>query len=153
MQRNCALRAVGRGRLTSFSVEYKTGGVGTGGYQRCHLHEDQAEDAFDRPVVEKTATSFNLTSDSNRVRVWRPRGERFNPVFALQRHTAPTAGVMVWGVIAYNTQLSLVLICDTMIGQRYVHDILQPHVLSLMQRLSGAIFQQDIARPHPARVS
>ncbi|GFT38937.1 transposable element Tcb1 transposase [Trichonephila clavipes] len=37
--------------------------------------------------------------------------------------------------------------------QRYVHDILQPHVLPLMQRLSKAIFQQDNARPHTARVS
>ncbi|GFV98802.1 uncharacterized protein TNCV_2913191 [Trichonephila clavipes] len=41
--------------------------------------------------------------DDNRVRVWRPRGERLNPAFALQRHTTPTAGVMVWGVIAYDT--------------------------------------------------
>ncbi|GFX20110.1 transposable element Tcb2 transposase [Trichonephila clavipes] len=37
--------------------------------------------------------------------------------------------------------------------QRYVHDILQPHVLPLMQRLPGAIFQQDNARPLTARVS
>ncbi|GFU53080.1 multiple epidermal growth factor-like domains protein 11 [Trichonephila clavipes] len=37
---------------------------------------------------------FNLSSDDNRVRVWRPRGERLYPVFALQRHTAPTAGLM-----------------------------------------------------------
>ncbi|GFV73443.1 transposable element Tcb2 transposase [Trichonephila clavipes] len=42
--------------------------------------------------------------------MWRPRGERLNPAFALQRHTAPPAGVM-------------------------------------------GIFQQDIARPHTARVS
>ncbi|GFW75377.1 uncharacterized protein TNCV_4190311 [Trichonephila clavipes] len=34
----------------------------------------------------------------------RPRGERLNPAFALQLHTASTAGVMVWGVIAYNTR-------------------------------------------------
>ncbi|GFS76289.1 transposable element Tcb2 transposase [Trichonephila clavipes] len=27
---------------------------------------------------------FNLSSDDNRGRVWRPRGERLNPVFALQ---------------------------------------------------------------------
>ncbi|GFU83263.1 transposable element Tcb1 transposase [Trichonephila clavipes] len=40
-----------------------------------------------------------------------------------------------------------------MTEQRYVHDILQPHVLSLMQRLSGAIFQQDNARPHTASAS
>ncbi|GFY10243.1 hypothetical protein TNCV_2629221 [Trichonephila clavipes] len=32
--------------------------------------------------------------------------------------------------------------------QRYVHDILQPHVLPLMQRLAEAIFQQDSTRFH-----
>ncbi|GFV40630.1 transposable element Tcb1 transposase [Trichonephila clavipes] len=107
----------GRGRLTSFSVEYKTGNqsllecaeslikqelidmplrrfrrqyeqlsqlergriigmmeagwlarrvarekgvsdcAGTSGSKRCHLHEDQAQDALDRPAVEKISTS------------------------------------------------------------------------------------------------
>ncbi|GFU97951.1 uncharacterized protein TNCV_2435151 [Trichonephila clavipes] len=32
-------------------------GVGTSGSERCHLHEDQAQDALDRPVVDKTTTS------------------------------------------------------------------------------------------------
>ncbi|GFW50300.1 transposable element Tcb1 transposase [Trichonephila clavipes] len=40
-----------------------------------------------------------------------------------------------------------------MTAQRYVHDILKPHVLPVIQRLLGAIFQQDIARSHTARVS
>ncbi|GFS67807.1 transposable element Tcb1 transposase [Trichonephila clavipes] len=40
-----------------------------------------------------------------------------------------------------------------MSAQRYVHYILQPHVLQLLQRLTGAIFQQDIARSHVANVS
>ncbi|GFX25420.1 transposable element Tcb1 transposase [Trichonephila clavipes] len=39
----------------------------------------------------------------------------------------------------------LVLIRGTKTAQRYVHDILQPQVLPLMQRLPGAIFQQDNA--------
>ncbi|GFT97821.1 transposable element Tcb2 transposase [Trichonephila clavipes] len=60
---------------------------------------------------------------------------------------------MVWGVIAYNTRSLLVLIRGTMTAQRYVHDILQPHVLPLMQQLPGAIFQQDNARPYTERVS
>ncbi|GFW97392.1 transposable element Tcb2 transposase [Trichonephila clavipes] len=60
---------------------------------------------------------------------------------------------MVWGAIPYNTRSPLVLIRSTMTAQRYVYDILQPHVLPLMQRLPGAIFQQDNARPHTARVS
>ncbi|GFX25055.1 transposable element Tcb2 transposase [Trichonephila clavipes] len=55
---------------------------------------------------------------------------------------------MVWGVIAYNTRSPLVLIHGTMTAQWYFHDILQTHVLPLMQRLPG-----DNVRPHMARVS
>ncbi|GFY09570.1 transposable element Tcb2 transposase [Trichonephila clavipes] len=40
-----------------------------------------------------------------------------------------------------------------MTAQRYVHEILPSHVLLLMQWLPGAIFQQDNAEPHTARVS
>ncbi|GFW80794.1 transposable element Tcb2 transposase [Trichonephila clavipes] len=58
---------------------------------------------------------------------------------------------MVWG--AYNTRSPLVLIRGTMTAQRYVHDILQPHALPLMQWLPVAIFQQGNARLHTARVS
>ncbi|GFT37021.1 hypothetical protein TNCV_175401 [Trichonephila clavipes] len=58
----------------------------------------KAQDALDRLVIEKTATSkesrFNLSSDANRVCVWIPSGERLNPAFALQRHTALTAGAV-----------------------------------------------------------
>ncbi|GFT03312.1 uncharacterized protein TNCV_2984912 [Trichonephila clavipes] len=85
--------------------------------------------------------------------MWIPRGERLNPALALQRHIAPTASVMVWDAIDYNTLSPLVLIRVTMTAQWYVHDIQQPHVLSLMQWLPGAIFKQDNARPHMARVS
>ncbi|GFX64180.1 transposable element Tcb2 transposase [Trichonephila clavipes] len=65
-------------------------------------------------VVFKDESRFNLSSDDNRVRVWRPRGERLNSDFPLQRHTTPTAGVMVWAAIAYNTRSPLVLIRGTM---------------------------------------
>ncbi|GFU08063.1 transposable element Tcb2 transposase [Trichonephila clavipes] len=37
--------------------------------------------------------------------------------------------------------------------QWYVHDILQPHVFPLIQWFPGAIFQQENARTHTARVS
>ncbi|GFS67260.1 transposable element Tcb2 transposase [Trichonephila clavipes] len=66
---------------------------------------------------------------------------------------APTAGVMVWDAIAYNTRSPLVLIGSTMTAQLwYVHDILQSYVLPFIEQLQGAIFQQDNARPHTARV-
>ncbi|GFT38951.1 transposable element Tcb2 transposase [Trichonephila clavipes] len=95
-------------------------------------------------VVFNDESRFNLSSDDNRVRVWRPRGERLNPTFALQRHTALTAGVMVWGAIAYNARSPLVLIFCTMTAQRYVHDIFQPHVLPLIARLSWALFNKTM---------
>ncbi|GFV12251.1 transposable element Tcb2 transposase [Trichonephila clavipes] len=60
---------------------------------------------------------------------------------------------MVWDAIAYNARSPLVLICGTRKAHRYVHDIREPYVLPLMQRLPGAIFQQVNARPHTARVS
>ncbi|GFX32928.1 transposable element Tcb2 transposase [Trichonephila clavipes] len=119
MQRDCALRIADGGGLMSFSVAYKTG-VETRGSKRYHLHENLAQYALVRPVVEKTVTvtsdesRFNLISDGNRVRVGRPRGECLNPAFALQQRTTPTADVMVWGDIAYNTWSPPVLIHGTM---------------------------------------
>ncbi|GFX98484.1 transposable element Tcb2 transposase [Trichonephila clavipes] len=231
MQRDYALRRAGRGCLTSFSVEYKTDN------QRCEevlgpmdprdvlLHEDQAQDALDRPVVEKTATSknctrtanyfigrypdtgsifarvlvsfrtirrrlaeghlgslrplrvlpltpthrslrlewcrarrnwtaaewnqvvfsdesrFNISSDDNRIHVWRPHGERVNPAFVLQRHS--WYGGMGCICLQYTFTPSI----DPW-HQRYVHDI-----LPLMDWLPGAIFQEDNAPLHTARVS
>ncbi|GFW20621.1 transposable element Tc1 transposase [Trichonephila clavipes] len=38
-------------------------------------------------------------------------------------------------------------------GQRYVNDILRPHVGPFLNGLPGAIFQQDNPRPHTARVA
>ncbi|GFV49331.1 uncharacterized protein TNCV_3630171 [Trichonephila clavipes] len=46
---------------------------------------------------------------------------------------------MVWGVIAYNTRSPPVLVRGTMTVQWYVHDILQPHVLPLMQQLNKTV--------------
>ncbi|GFV64509.1 DDE_3 domain-containing protein [Trichonephila clavipes] len=41
----------------------------------------------------------------------------------------------------------------TLMGQRYVDDILRPHVGPFLNCLSGAIFQQDNAPPHTATVA
>ncbi|GFW04860.1 transposable element Tcb2 transposase [Trichonephila clavipes] len=40
-----------------------------------------------------------------------------------------------------------------MTAQRFVHDILQAHVLPFKQRLQGSFFQHDSARPLTTRVS
>ncbi|GFT45926.1 DDE_3 domain-containing protein [Trichonephila clavipes] len=55
------------------------------------------------------------------------------------------------GAIAYDSRSTLIVMCGTLTGQRYVDDILRPHVEPFLNGLPGAIFQQDNARPHTAR--
>ncbi|GFU63304.1 transposable element Tcb2 transposase [Trichonephila clavipes] len=82
----------------------------------CHTRGNWTAAEWNQVVVSDES-KFNLSSDDNRVRVWRPRGERLNPAFALQQHIASTAGVMVWGAIAYSTRSPLALIRGTMTAQ------------------------------------
>ncbi|GFX58948.1 transposable element Tcb2 transposase [Trichonephila clavipes] len=61
-----------------------------------HLHLEWCRARGNWTAAEwRDDSIFNLSSDDNRIRVWRPLGKRLNPVFALQRQTVPTAGVMV----------------------------------------------------------
>ncbi|GFV98404.1 transposable element Tcb2 transposase [Trichonephila clavipes] len=60
---------------------------------------------------------------------------------------------MVWGTIVYGIWSSLILIHSKITAQRYVHDILQPHVLPFMAGLPGNIFLQDNAQSQAARIS
>ncbi|GFX39777.1 DDE_3 domain-containing protein [Trichonephila clavipes] len=60
---------------------------------------------------------------------------------------------MVWGAIAYDSRSTLIVMRGTLTGQRYVDDILRPHVGPFLNGLSEAIFQQDNVRPHTARVA
>ncbi|GFU71747.1 HTH_Tnp_Tc3_2 domain-containing protein [Trichonephila clavipes] len=48
-------------------------------------------------VVFSDESRFVLGTDDNRVRVWRRPGEQYNSPHTVLRHTARTAGVMVWG--------------------------------------------------------
>ncbi|GFW97966.1 transposable element Tcb2 transposase [Trichonephila clavipes] len=56
----------------------------------CHVRGNWTSAKWHQ-VVFSGKSRFNLNSDYNRFRVWRPRGERLNPVFDLRLHTAPTA--------------------------------------------------------------
>ncbi|GFU43259.1 transposable element Tcb1 transposase [Trichonephila clavipes] len=57
------------------------------------------------------------------------------------------------GAIAYDSRTTLIVMRGTLKGQRYVDDILRPHVGPFLNGLPGAILEQDNARPHTARVA
>ncbi|UYV85003.1 hypothetical protein LAZ67_X004225 [Cordylochernes scorpioides] len=104
-------------------------------------------------VVFSDESCFCLSSDSRRVRVWRRRGERSNPAAIVERPTVRQRGIMVWGAIAYDSRSPLLRIQGTMTAQRYVDDVLRPVTLPYLQGVPNALYQQDNARPHPARIS
>ncbi|GFU50512.1 uncharacterized protein TNCV_4883801 [Trichonephila clavipes] len=42
-----------------------------------------------------------LSADDHRTRVWRRTGQRSDPAFIVERHTAISQGVTVWGAISW----------------------------------------------------
>jgi len=57
---------------------------------------------------------------------------------------------MVWAEIFNNQKTNLVRVQGNLAGQRYRDDILQQHILNVIDR-QREIFQQDNARLHTAR--
>ncbi|GFV02228.1 HTH_Tnp_Tc3_2 domain-containing protein [Trichonephila clavipes] len=108
------------------------------------------EVGFEEPTDE---SRFSLSADDHRTRVWRRTGQRSDPAFIVKRHTAISQGVTVWGAIYWDTRSSLVVLQGTLTARRYVDDILTPIVLPMLSSRPGAIYRQDNARPHTARLS
>ncbi|GFV68189.1 transposable element Tcb1 transposase [Trichonephila clavipes] len=103
-------------------------------------------------VVFTDESRICLPHHDGRIRVWRHRGERMLNSCVLHHHTSPALGIMVWGGIGYHFRTSLVRIAGTLNSQRYISEVLEPVVLPYLQGLTTAIFQQDSARPHLARI-
>ncbi|GFY00315.1 transposable element Tcb2 transposase [Trichonephila clavipes] len=106
-----------------------------------------------RRVIFSDESRFSLSADDHRTRVWRRTGQRSDPAFIVERHTAISQSVTVWGAISWDTRSSLVVLQGTLTACRYVDDILTPIVLPMLSSRPGAIYQQDNARPHTARLS
>ncbi|GFV97125.1 transposable element Tcb2 transposase [Trichonephila clavipes] len=106
-----------------------------------------------RRVIFSDESRFSLSADDHRTRVWRRTGQRSDPAFIVERHTAISQGVTVWGAVSWDTRSSLVVLQGTLTARRYVDDILTPIVLPMLSSRPGAIYQQDNARPHTARLS
>ncbi|GFX54852.1 transposable element Tcb1 transposase [Trichonephila clavipes] len=104
-----------------------------------------------RRVIFSDESRFSLSADDHRTRVWRRTVQRSDPAFIVD--TAISQGVTVWGAISWDTRSSLVVLQGTLTARRYVDDILTPIVLPMLSSRPGAIYQQDNARPHTARLS
>ncbi|GFW77244.1 transposable element Tc1 transposase [Trichonephila clavipes] len=104
-------------------------------------------------VVFSDESRFVLGTDDDRVRVWRRPGEWYKHCPHCSTSHCQHSWCNGLGGIAYDSRSPLIGMRGTLTGQRYVDDILRPHVGPFLNGLSGAIFQQDNARPHIARVA
>ncbi|GFT51179.1 transposable element Tc1 transposase [Trichonephila clavipes] len=85
--------------------------------------------------------------------VCKSRGQRSQSALVLQRNTAITPGMKVWGAISYDSRSSLVGIHRFLTAQQNVDTILLLVVLSFTARHPRTSFQRDNSRPHTTRVS
>ncbi|GFT43544.1 HTH_Tnp_Tc3_2 domain-containing protein [Trichonephila clavipes] len=93
-----------------------------------------------RRVIFSDESRFSLSVDDHRTRVWRRTGQRSDPAFIVEWHTAISQGVTVWGAISWDTRSSLGVFQGTLTARRYVEDILTPIVLPMLSSRPGAIF-------------
>ena len=60
---------------------------------------------------------------------------------------------MVWAGVTADRRTDLVDVPGILTGQRYIDEILRPHVVPFLRPLgNNGIFQDDNARPHRARI-
>ena len=107
-----------------------------------------------RGVLFTDESRFCLSVADGRCRVWRRRGERYADACVMERDRWGGAAVMVWAGISSTLRTELVFIQGTLTAQRYIDEVLTPHVVPLFNAHPFLhSFQQDNARPHVARVT
>lgn len=105
-------------------------------------------------VLFTDESRFSVSFADGRRRVWRRRGERHAANCILEFNRWGGHSVMVWGGISLNHKTDLVIIDGNMTAQRYIDQVLRPHVVPFLQQHNDTrILQQDNARPHAARVT
>lgn len=95
---------------------------------------------------------FMLKRRDGRTRVYRRKNERFSQACVQEVDRFGGGSVMVWAAISYDHRTNLVNIHGNLTAERYRDNILQPHLMPVINR-QRELFQQDNARPHTARVT
>ena len=113
-----------------------------------------------RRVLFTDEVRFCIDPDDRRIRIWRGVGERYNQANIVQRDRWGGESVMVWGAIGFNQQVGPVVFNFRdgapgigVTAQRYVAQIVRPHLVPFFQQNANHILMQDNATAHTARVT
>ncbi|GFX57482.1 putative transposable element [Trichonephila clavipes] len=96
--------------------------------QWCREHHNWIEQ--DRAcVLFSDESRFSLSSDCRRQLIWRESGTAYRPENIQEKDRYPTCSIMVWAGIMINGRTRLHEVANgTMTGQRYIDEVLLPHV-------------------------
>ncbi|GFU46060.1 transposable element Tcb1 transposase [Trichonephila clavipes] len=80
-------------------------------------------------VLFSDESRFSLPSDCRRKLIWRESGTAYRPENIQEKDRYPTCSIMVWAGIMINGRTHLHVVANgTMTGQRYIDEVLLPHV-------------------------
>ncbi|GFW53939.1 HTH_Tnp_Tc3_2 domain-containing protein [Trichonephila clavipes] len=96
--------------------------------QWCREHHNWTEQDW-ACVLFSDESRFSLSSDCRRQLIWRESGTAYRPENIQEKDRYPTCSIMVWAGIKINGRTRLHVVANgTMTGQRYIDEVLLPHV-------------------------
>ncbi|GFX20318.1 transposable element Tcb2 transposase [Trichonephila clavipes] len=96
--------------------------------QWCREHHNWTEKDW-ACVLFSDESRFSLSSDCRRQLIWRESGTAYRPENIQEKDRYPTCSIMVWAGIMINGRTRLHVVAnETMTGQRYIDEVLLPHV-------------------------
>ncbi|GFT47031.1 transposable element Tcb1 transposase [Trichonephila clavipes] len=96
--------------------------------QWCREHHNWTEQDW-ACVLFSDESRFSLSSDCRRQLIWRESGTAYRPENIQENYRYPTCSIMVWAGIMINGRTRLHVVANgTMTGQRYIDEVLLPHV-------------------------
>ncbi|GFV33206.1 transposable element Tcb2 transposase [Trichonephila clavipes] len=103
-----------------------------------------------RKTVARHESRFSLSSDCRRQLIWRESGTAYRPENIQEKDRYPTCSIMVWAGIMINGRKRLHVVANgTMTGQRYIDEVLLPHVLLFRGAVGDKfVFMDDNATCH-----
>ncbi|GFW96753.1 transposable element Tcb2 transposase [Trichonephila clavipes] len=117
--------------------------------QWCREHHNWTEQDW-ACVLFSDESRFSLSSDCRRQLIWRESGTAYRPENIQEKDRYPTCSIMVWAGNMINGRTRLHVVANgTMTGQRYIDEVLLPHV-RLFRGAGGDkfVFMDDNATCH-----
>ncbi|GFW81522.1 transposable element Tcb2 transposase [Trichonephila clavipes] len=117
--------------------------------QWCREHHNWTEQDW-ACVLFSDESRFSLSSDCRRQLIWRESGTAYRPENIQEKDRNPTCSIMVWAGIMINGRTRLHVVANgTMTGQRYIDEVLLPHVRLFRGAVGDKfVFMDDNATCH-----